>query len=68
MPEKKNIMVLNVLLRPENFTDENSVRHKKKQLSLKCAIKNVFLAVSDKVPTLISDCIEASLSLWEGLN
>ena len=30
-----------LLIRPENyFTDENSVHHKKKQLSLKCAIND----------------------------
>ena len=40
------------------FTDENSVRDKKKLLSLKCVINDSIIgSLSDKLPTLIGVCI-----------
>ena len=45
--EKKRYYGTYVLLRPENyFTDENSVHHKKKELSLKCAINDALISLS----------------------
>ena len=51
------------------FTAENSVHHQKKPLSLKCAINDALIdSQSDKAQSLIGVCIEARISLWEGLS